>query len=141
MFYVDASAVVAAVTEEAHSERVWAWLDRQSAGTVFISDWTHTEVASALSIKLRTGQLTIDQRATALAAYRQLQAASLHTLAVTPQHFTRATHFATQHDLGVRAGDALHLAIAAASGFKLFTLDTTMANAAPLLGIPVEPLD
>ena len=94
-----------------------------------------------MSVKLRTGQLTIDQRASALARYRQVLAASLHILGITPQHFARATQFATQHDLGVRAGDALHLAIAAASGFHLVTLDTTMAKAAPMLGVPVEPLD
>lgn len=140
MFYIDASATVAAVTEEVQSERMWAWLDRQPAGQMFVSDWTHTEVASALSIKLRTGQLTIDERATALATWQQWQTANLHTLAVTPEHFRKAALFATQHDLSVRAGDALHLAIAAATGFTLVTFDATMAKAAPLLGIPVEQL-
>lgn len=140
-YYIDTSAVVAALVVEPHTPRVMAWLAKQPTGTVFISEWTYPEVASALSLKLRTGGLTVERRAAAQAAWHQLRSASFHTLAVTPDHFAVATGYATQHDLNIRAGDALHLAVVAASGFKLVTLDATMAKAAPLLGIPVEPLD
>ena len=138
--YIDASALVAALVSEPHSQRARLWLEAQPAGQVFISDWTHTEVASALSQKLRSGQLTIDQRAEALTTWRRLHTASLQTLAIVPQHFELATAFANQHDTGLRAGDALHLAVAASAGFPIVTLDKTMADAAPILGIPVEPL-
>ena len=141
MFYIDASAIVAAVTAEARSDAVWNWLDRQLPGSVFVSDWTDTEVASALSRKLRTGQLDLEQRAIARSLWRTLRRESLHILGITPEHFAEASAFATQNTLNIRAGDALHLAIAAASGFTLVTLDTTMAKAAPVLGIPVEPLE
>lgn len=112
-----------------------------SPTALFVSDWTDTEVASALSIKLRTEHLDLDQRAITLSLWRTLRRESLHILGITPAHFVEASTFATQHILNIRAGDALHLAIAAASGFTLVTLDTTMARAAPVLGIPVEPLD
>ncbi|WP_363284329.1 PIN domain-containing protein [uncultured Sphingomonas sp.] len=65
----------------------------------------------------------------------------MHTLAVEADHFVSAARIADRRDLGIRAGDALHLAIAAAAGFRLVTLDRTMAAAAPLLGVPLEPLD
>lgn len=139
--YIDTSALVAVLVTEPHTPRVMAWLEKQPAGIAFISDWTHTEVASALSLKLRTAALTLDQRAAALAAWNRLHVASLQTLAVTPAHFEAAAHFAGQHQLGLRAGDALHLAIAASTGFRIVTLDRAMAEAAPLLGIPVEPLE
>lgn len=138
--YIDSSALVASLVTEPHTPRVMKWLTAQPLGNVFISDWTHTEVASALSLKLRTGQLMPEQRSDALSTWKRLYSASLQTLAIVPQHFELATAFANQHQLGVRSGDALHLAIAASAGFRIVTLDKTMADAAPILGIPVEPL-
>lgn len=141
MIYLDTSAVISAITDEADSDRIWNWLDNQDAGTLFVSDWTRTEVSSALSIKVRTGQLSVDDRAVALSSWRRFLGASLSTLGCTVEHFRQATLIADRHDLGVRAPDALHIAIAAAAGFRLVTLDRTMAAAAPLLGVPLEPLD
>ena len=54
-------------------------------------------------------------------------------------HFEKAARFASHHALGLRAGDALHLAIAAGGGHTLVTLDVRMAEAASQLGIPVDP--
>lgn len=136
--YIDTSALVATVVQEAHTQRIRPWLLAQTPGTAFVSDWCHTEVASALALKLRTGALTQEQRAEARTAWERLHAASLPTLAVTSEHFETAAAFASQHDLGLRAGDALHLAIAREGGHTLVTLDTRMALAALELGIPVE---
>ncbi|WP_294337729.1 type II toxin-antitoxin system VapC family toxin [uncultured Sphingomonas sp.] len=124
--YVDTSAVIAALVREPMTSAVRRWLFAQPAGEVFISDWTGPEVASALSVKVRVGALTIDQRAAAASTWQRLRNAHLHTLAVEADHFVSAARIADRHDLGIRAGDALHLAIAAA---------------APLLGVPLEPLD
>nr|WP_294810246.1 hypothetical protein [uncultured Sphingomonas sp.] len=41
-------------------------------------------------------------------------------------------------DPGLRAGGALHLAIAQSGGLSLVTLDRTMADAALQLGIAIE---
>jgi predicted nucleic acid-binding protein len=139
-FYIETSALIAALVIEPRSRTIRAWLVERATGTIFVSDWSHPEVASALSIKLRAGQITIEQRAAALAVWSQVRAANIHTLAVEPSHHEMATNFANLHELGVRAGDALDLAVAQAAGFTLITLDTTMAKAAPLLGVPVEAL-
>jgi predicted nucleic acid-binding protein len=138
--YLDASLIVALLTPEVASERADAWFAVQPAGSLAISAWVATEVSSALSIKLRTGALDLDRRAAALSAWNAIQADSLLSLAITDDHFEAAAAIANQHELGVRAGDALHLAIAAASGHTLATLDRPMAAAASQLGIPVEPL-
>ncbi|KRC82091.1 type II toxin-antitoxin system VapC family toxin [Sphingomonas sp. Root241] len=137
-FYLDTSALVCALTREAEAPRVNKWLRAREPATVLISEWTHTEVASALALKLRTGALTLEARAEAASVFAQLAANSLPTLAVTTEHFETAAHFAARHDLGLRAGDALHLAIARQTGLSVVTLDNQMAGAALELGIPVE---
>lgn len=138
--YLDTSVLVSALTHETSTPRVNAWLRAQAPATLLISEWTHTEVASALSIKLRTGAITLEARANAANGFARLAADSLPTLAVTGEHFEIAADFAAQHALGVRAGDALHLAIARHSGLTLATLDNRMADAALALGIPAQRL-
>ncbi|MES2444380.1 MAG: PIN domain-containing protein [Pseudomonadota bacterium] len=82
----------------------------------------------------------MDRRAAALAAWSRLRAESLLTLAVLDEHFEAAAHIASRRTLGIRSGDALHLAIAAEGGHRLVTFDRAMAAAAPHIGVPVEPL-
>ncbi len=140
MLYLDASLVVALLVPEEHSDRADAWFGVQTTGALFISGWTVTEVSSALSLKLRTEALTLDRRAAALAAWNNLREASLLTLAVTHTHFEQAARIADAHDLGMRSGDALHLAVARDAGCSLATFDKRMRAAALQIGIPVEQI-
>jgi len=137
-YYIDTSALVAVLVSEPATPRVNAWFRAQVPGTIFISDWTHTEISSALSLKLRTGEITLETRAAALAAFAGMATTSLPTLAVAEEHFEAAARFVAQHELGLRAGDALHLALAKDGGFALVTFDQRMADAALQLGVPVE---
>ena len=139
--YIDTSALIAALVREPMSAAVRRWLVDRPAGDVFVSDWTDPEVASALSVKVRTGALTVDQRAAAASAWQRMRNAYLHVLAIEAEHFVAAARIADRHDLGIRAGDALHLAVAASAGFRLVTPDKSMAAAAPLLGVPLEAFD
>jgi hypothetical protein len=59
-------------------------------------------------------------------------------VAVLPSHFQVAAHYADRHDLTLRAADALHLAVCAAHGATLVTLDRRFAEAALQLGVAVE---
>ena len=93
------------------------------------------EFSSALSIKLRTGQIKAEHRADALAAFTRLKADSLTILPVTRLEFRTAAQFADQHTLGLRAGDALHLAICADHGATLCTLDRRLGEAGPAPGV------
>lgn len=140
MIYVDTSAIVAALTREATTLRVQNWIELQPEGELSISPWVATEVSSALSIKTRTGALTIENRAEIMAIWAELQREIFVTIPIAANHFETAARFADQHELSLRAGDALHLAVASSAGYRLATLDTTMADAAPKLGVPVVAL-
>ncbi|MBM3098992.1 type II toxin-antitoxin system VapC family toxin [Gluconobacter cerinus] len=138
--YIDTSVLVAALTNEAETDRMQSWLARQAPEDLFISDWVATEFSSALSIKLRTAQITVTDRANALALFTRLSAESFEVLPITPQQFKTAARFSDQYTLGLRAGDALHLAVCADHGATLCTLDRRLAEAGPHVGLRTDLL-
>jgi uncharacterized protein len=135
MLYLDTSLLVAALTREVKTGHVLAWLDSHEPAELAISEWVATEFSAALSIKLRTGQIYADGRANALARFAGLCAESFTVLPISDIHFRTAARFADQHGLGLRAGDALHLAICADHGATLSTLDRRQSEAASILCI------
>jgi predicted nucleic acid-binding protein len=135
MLYLDTSLLVAALTNEAETERMQRWLGRQPEDDLAISDWVTTEFSSALSIKLRTGQIGAAHRADVLAIFTRLATDSFTVVPASRLQFRTAARFVEQHALGLRAGDALHLAICGDHGATLCTLDRRLCDAASVLGL------
>ena len=129
---------MSALTNEAASHRVRAWFTSQNSDDLVISDWVVTEFSAALSIKLRTGAIMEVKRAEALAEFRRLVNRSFTVLPVERSQFGVAARLADQFMLGLRAADALHLAIAHDHGATLCTLDRRLAEAAGPLGVMAE---
>ena len=76
-----------------------------------------------------------DDAATAMAAFKKLVRDYCQVAHVNRSHFDAATGFLANHELGLRAGDALHLAIAVDNDASLCTLDRRLLEAAKALGI------
>jgi predicted nucleic acid-binding protein len=134
--YVDTAVIVAALTVESGTAKAQAWIAAQPPGDLIISDWVIAEFSSALSLKLRTGQIDTQLRTSASAAFSRFCANKFAILPVTSGHFRTAAIFADQHTLGLRAGDALHLAIASEQGAALCSFDRRLIDAGPVLAIP-----
>lgn len=138
--YLDTSVIVSFLAREPASERVLGWFEANAEEQLCISDWVTTEVASALSMKVRTGKLDLDARAIALSAFARLEAETFVRIGIRPHHFRAAARLVDNQALGLRAGDALHLAIASAEGLTLATVDKRLHASGPALGIATRLL-
>jgi len=79
-------------------------------------------------------QIGAGDRAEALSTFARLAMDSFTVVPVSRLQFRRAARFADQYALGLRAGDALHLAICADHGATLCTLDRRLSDAGSALG-------
>ena len=137
MIYVDTSALVPVFIREPKSEAVIGWME-SSSERLAISEWSLVEFASAAAIKMRTGQAAANfvKQATA----RVHEFAHKHCVVAVPgrEEFRRAAALAADDTLKLRAGDALHLAIAGSLNAQgLLCLDEAMVESARLLGMNV----
>lgn len=139
MHYLDTSLLVAALTNEAMTRAAQQWLADRPAGSIAISDWVVTEFSAGLSLKLREKRLGPADRAEVLSVFARLADENLEVWPVTRADFRTAARFADQHASGLRAGDALHLAISAERGAPICTLDRAMIAAARMLGVSAGP--
>lgn len=137
MLYLDTSLLVTSLTIERETARVQEWLASQSEERMSISDWTITEFSSALSLKIRTKQLTLEEQTRSLANFNRLVFDAIEVLPLGSPHFRLAARFVEQSTLGLRSGDALHVAIAFEQGARLCTRDRRLAAAALALGADV----
>jgi predicted nucleic acid-binding protein len=112
MLYLDTSVLVPLFLPEPESDRMQRWIERQAAGLLCISEWTLTEFASALGLKVRTKQLRPDQALNAQKLLEGLAVQSFRVHIPTRADYVQAAVFLGERALGLRAGDALHLAIA-----------------------------
>ena len=135
MVYVDTSVIVALLTVEPKTQDVTAWY----AGlrdTPYCADWLLTEFSSAISIKLRTRQLTETHAKRVRKEFNLLAAGGLRLVPVNRAAFRQAADMVKQHRHGLRAGDSLHLAVALELGAShMATLDGTLAENAKRKGL------
>lgn len=124
MHYIDTSVLVSLFVPEPDSDAVRAWFDARPTGPFAISDWTFVEFASAMGLKVRASTLRPNQARTACGLMNQLTQDSFRVITPTRDDYARAAGYLARHDLGLRAGDALHAAVAQSeSSMNLITLE------------------
>lgn len=139
MRYFDTSFLAPLILEEATSEKLEAFVAKLPAGELCISHWTRTEFASLLAREVRMGGLTEDSALAAMDQFDTMVGESFQVLAPGVADFDLATRYIKHFATKLRAGDALHLAIASNHGTKiLYTLDEGLLAAAKLLKVPAS---
>jgi predicted nucleic acid-binding protein len=136
--YIDASAVVALFAGEARGRSVRAWLDDAVRTPLISADWCITEVASALSLKVRTRQLSPELADEAWTHFDEACDGLVTLVPVEPPDFVSAAQMCREPETQLRSGDALHLAVALRIGCAaLLCFDDTLNQNAQAHGLAV----
>lgn len=137
MIYIDTSFLAPFYIQEVTSKSVEAVLLNIPTDKLAISDWTSVEFASLLSRRVRMSELTPELIETVMRSFQEDATQSYTIFTVTTADFLLATELIQQWETGLRAGDALHLAIASNRNVEnLLSLDRGLINAAQKLNIP-----
>ncbi|HEV2098900.1 MAG TPA: type II toxin-antitoxin system VapC family toxin [Stellaceae bacterium] len=135
--YLDASVMLPILVKESASPVVDAFMAtvRQAP---WVSDFAAAEVASALSRLVRTGRLQAVDGTVSLADFDVWRAAMTRPAEIYAADVRLADVYVRRFDLGLRAPDALHLAIVRRLDATLVTLDRRLADAARELGVNID---
>lgn len=135
--YVDVSVWIALLTNEASSPALQAWLESE-AGVLLTSRWSVVELSSALSIKVRRAELLPEQAVLLAGRFDALVSGQVRLLPVASADYDHAAAMCRNVTSGLRAGDALHLAVASrARASHLITLDKVMSLNAAKMGFQI----
>ena len=139
MFYIDTSVIVAYYYPEPLSEKAEAFLMAHLRPA--ISTLTEVEMFSALSRKIREGQLSRKDVARIVAKFLSHVDGHFYThLFVEPHHYRLARDWIGLFNTNLKTLDALHLAIAHGEGLTFVTADQGLAESAKVLALDVVML-
>jgi uncharacterized protein len=137
--YIDTSVLAAYYCPEALSDQAQALLLNQVKPA--ISDLTQVELLSAVSTKVRTGELSRKHGNLSISKFQSHINSDLFTvLRIEKEHWHIAGGWLSLFNTTLRTLDALHLAVVSANELMLITSDHHLANAAKALGIPCKTL-
>lgn len=107
--------------------------------TLVASQWTRVEFASVLSRLVRMGELSKETANLCNERFSLLLVENFQVVLPEIEDFDLTWHYLTRLDSSLRAGDALHLAIASNMAVdRIITLDEGMIKAGNVLKLPVD---
>jgi predicted nucleic acid-binding protein len=128
-----------ALLEEAASAKVEHFVAALPLGEAAVSHWTRVEFASLLAREVRMGGLKPQAADEAGAQFEAVVQESFIILPPDAHDFDLARSFLGNYATGLRAGDALHLAIAGNRGATaIYSLDKGLLKAGRILKLPVS---
>jgi uncharacterized protein len=138
VLYFDTSFLVPLLLQEQTSVKVERLLVGLAGEELAISHWTRVEFSSLLAREVRMGGLKIAAAREADAEFETIVRESFIVLLPTSDDFDLAKDYLGRPATGLRAGDALHLAIAHNHGSqRIYSLDNTFLKAGRLIGLPM----
>jgi uncharacterized protein len=138
LVYLDTSFITPVVIAENSSDAVEAFVLKVKPGELATSLWTQVELSGLVSRKVRMGELSDSQAEVVRRELDRVLGESFEMLAPTAADFVAAAKYLEIPKTGLRAGDALHLAIAANRRAKrILTLDEGFLEAGKSLKLPV----
>ncbi len=139
MYYIDTSVLAAYYCPEILSEKAQAFLSAQVRPA--ISNLTDVELFSAISKKVRMGELTHADGNRILSKFQSHMTADLfQVIPIEIQHWRIARGWLALFNTPLRTLGALHLAVASNEQLTLFTSDHQLLDSANALGLPCEGL-
>ncbi|MFY9969955.1 MAG: type II toxin-antitoxin system VapC family toxin [Roseiarcus sp.] len=141
MCYFDTSFLTPLIREEKTSSRIARFIAGLPTGELAISQWTEVEVASLLARHARMGAIRSDEAREVNALFEHIVRRSFVVLSPGSGDYILARRYLRDYETGLRAGDALHLAIAGNHQAEaIYSLDKTMIKAGNILDLPVSGL-
>ena len=144
MIYLDTIVIVPLIVPETTSSRARSWFDRldfRNTKDLAVSAWVLTEFTSAMGIKVRNRDISGSQGEAARALLEDALLPNMTVVEVTPKDFRLAETMLREFSLGLRDGDALHLATASRCEAQLFvSLDRKLCKVAEAVGLPVASI-
>ncbi len=140
MLYFDTSFLVPLLIPESASDAVEAFIQNIPSGSsLVVSHWGRVEFASVMSRLVCMQELDRKVATACVDRFNLLVEESFDLVTPGSADFERCWDFLCRFNTSLRAGDALHIAIAANIGASVvYTLDKRMLDAGKLLGLPVE---
>lgn len=133
--YLDTSALVTLFIEESATPAARLGVAGQA---ILVSDFAAAEFSAAIARRARTGDISRTQALQVLADFDLWIARGANWVSTESPDVMAATALVRRLELGLRAPDALHLALARRLGADLLTFDTKMVAAAEVLGVTLR---
>ncbi|MDP2784262.1 MAG: type II toxin-antitoxin system VapC family toxin [Sulfurimicrobium sp.] len=136
MLYFDTSFIAPLYIPEPNSDEVRQLTYTLSQEYIAISEWTCVEFSSMVARRVRMQQLRENAAHGLLAAFERIAHTQFVILTPSQADYRLADLFLRNFASGLRAGDALHLAIARNNGAQhVYSLDQGLIKAAAILNI------
>jgi uncharacterized protein len=139
VLYFDTSFLAPLIFPEATSDKVAAFIRRLPAEELAVSHWTRVEFSSLIAREVRMGELDVRAAIRADDRFESMVEESFSVLLPSADDFGLAKRYLRQFETGLRAGDALHLAIARNHrAAVIYSLDKILLKAGKILDLAVR---
>jgi len=139
VLYFDTSFLAPLILPEATSDKIAAFVARLPTEDFAVSHWTRVEFSSLIAREVRMGGLDAQAGMRANARFEAMVEESFSVLLPTAEDFALAKRYLGRFENKLRAGDALHLAIANNHrAAVIYSLDETLLKAGKILDLPVS---